>query len=100
MKKLLALLLVLVMVVALVACGGNDNETEAPTDASQPASDATVRSSQNLAKPQNAGRKENERRTKKHPPRPVETDFRRVFCITFFGLPPRAVPERISAIFR
>ena len=41
MKKLLALLLVLVMVVALVACGGNDNETEAPTDASQPASDAT-----------------------------------------------------------
>ena len=29
------------MVVALVACGGNDNETEAPTDASQPASDAT-----------------------------------------------------------
>lgn len=41
MKKLLALLLVLVMVVALVACGGNSNETEAPTDASQPASDAT-----------------------------------------------------------
>ena len=29
------------MVVALVACGGNGNETEAPTDASQPASDAT-----------------------------------------------------------
>ena len=41
MKKLLALLLVLVMVVALVACGDNGNETEAPTDASQPASDAT-----------------------------------------------------------
>ena len=41
MKKLLALLLVLVMVVALVACGSNGNETEAPTDASQPASDAT-----------------------------------------------------------
>ena len=37
---------------------------------------------------------------KKHPPRPVETDFRRVFCITFSGLPPRAGPERISAIFR
>ena len=34
MKKLLALLLVLVMVVALVACGSNGNETEAPTDAS------------------------------------------------------------------
>ena len=29
------------MVVALVACGSNGNETEAPTDASQPASDAT-----------------------------------------------------------
>ena len=28
MKKLLALLLVLVMVVALVACGSNGNETE------------------------------------------------------------------------
>ena len=41
MKKLLALLLVLVMVVALVACGSNGNETEAPTNNSQPASDAT-----------------------------------------------------------
>ena len=41
MKKLLALLLVLVMVVALVACGDNGNETEAPTNNSQPASDAT-----------------------------------------------------------
>ena len=41
MKKFLALILSLAMVFALVACGGNDNETEAPTDASQPASDAT-----------------------------------------------------------
>ena len=41
MKKLLALLLVLVMVVALVAWGDNGNETEAPTNNSQPASDAT-----------------------------------------------------------
>ncbi len=39
MKKLIALLLALVMVIGLVACGGNTEPTEAPTEA--PVEDAT-----------------------------------------------------------